>query len=238
MKKSRKFSESDAVRNYLFFMHELVTRNDLVLHAVKGRLNLSLPYAREYCYLQFRRICELVALGCLQLHGDIPCVGTSDAKKEWNAGKIMGLLHKHHSHSFPQSITKTKKDGVWHLQGNSNPEAITLKEFKSLYNSCGEVLHRGTIKSIDAEGPLKHEDYELVIQWQRKLIGLLNQHIIVRGSQVGMYLISLKSENGLPACSVFSNFKGDTVQVENYNLKLSNGDSLEMEKRSNDQEEV
>ncbi len=65
------FTVEQAVRSYLPLMHELAIRIDLVAEACDGRLNLSPPYAREYAYLQFRRMCELIALGCLQLHGDL-----------------------------------------------------------------------------------------------------------------------------------------------------------------------
>jgi len=57
------FDEPTAVRSYLKLMHEVVIRLDLVSHACNGRLNLTPPYAFEYCYLQYRRICELLALG-------------------------------------------------------------------------------------------------------------------------------------------------------------------------------
>ena len=208
-------------------MHELVTRIQLVADACNGKLNLTLPYAREYCYLQFRRMCELVALGCLQLHGDIPAVRTNALKKEWNADKIMQRLHKSHPHAFPQSVVRTLENGIWHFEGNSLPNALTLKEFKALYQECGGVLHRGTIKSIEAEGPLAQEDFEKVVRWQNKVVDLMNQHIIARKTDKGMYLISLKSENGLPACSVFSKWGDGTVEVANYNLRLSGQGGIE-----------
>ena len=104
-----KFSEKEAIRIYLRLMHELTIRIELVAYACDGKLNLTPPYAREYAYLQFRRICELIALGCLQLHGDLPEARTKAVKKEWNAEKILRLLHRNHPHSFPQSVTQTKK---------------------------------------------------------------------------------------------------------------------------------
>ena len=221
------FSESSAVKVYLRLMHELVTRIDLVAAACEGRLNLSPPYAREYCYLQFRRMCELIALGCLQLHGDLPSARTSAVKKEWNAEKIMRRLHKDHPHSFPQCATNTKKDGIWHLEANSKPEALTLKEFKKLYNKCGEILHRGTIKTIESEDQILRKDYDEVLQWQRSIVDLVNQHIITRPNGKGLFFVILKSENGLPACSIFSNFAEGSVEVANYNLNLTSEGKLE-----------
>lgn len=201
-------------------MHELAIRVELAANACDGKLNLHLPYAREYCYLQFRRICELMALGCLVLHEDIPLTHTTAAKREWNAERIMKLLNKAHPHSFPQCVTTTTVDGMHHFDANSKPNALSYPEFRTLYNKCGEILHRGTIKSIEIEGPIDHSEYEQVIAWHRKIVDLMNQHIIAQRSGNAMYLISLKSENGLPACSLFSNWGQGTVEVANFHMTI------------------
>lgn len=215
------FDESRAVKSYLRLVHEIVVRLDLVAKACNGNLNLTPPYAFEYCYLQYRRICELLALGCLQLHGDIPATQTTSASKEWNAEKIMSLLHRNHPHAFPQCATKTMTEGVWKIEANSKPNAMTLAEFKRLYNKCGHVLHRGTIRSIESEGPLEKPDYDLLMLWSHKIVDLLNQHIIGRSNGKELYFTSLKTESGGPACSVFSNFVNGSVSVRTYNLQLS-----------------
>lgn len=188
------FSESAALRSYLLLMAELATRIDLVAHAYNGNLALSPPFAREYSYLQFRRICELVALGCLQLHGNLDVARSKDAKREWHAEKIMKLLHRAHPHAFPQSAVLSKGDKDWEITANSNPEAITFGDFKVLYNKCGEVLHRGTTRSLEAEGPLDEAAYQEVIRWSNKLVALLNTHVIARSNGADLYLISLRTE--------------------------------------------
>jgi|JI10StandDraft_1071094.scaffolds.fasta_scaffold265848_3 hypothetical protein len=217
------FAEETAVRGYLRLMHELAIRIDLVARACTGELNLSPPYAREYCYLQFRRICELVALGCLQLHGDLPAARSSAAKKEWNAERIMKLLQRSHPHSFPQSLTRTRTADGWHLEANSKPNALTFAEFKALYSKCGEILHRGTIRTIETEEPIGKPDYDEVIRWSHKVVDLLNEHVVARANGKGLYHISLKTESGGPACSVFSGFSEGALNVATYNLKVHEG---------------
>jgi hypothetical protein len=227
------FEEETAVRGYLRLMHELAIRVDLVARACTGELNLSPPYAREYCFLQFRRICELVALGCLQLHGDLPAARSSAAKKEWNAERIMKLLQRNHPHAFPQSLTRTKTADAWHLEGNSKPNALTFTEFKALYNKCGEILHRGSIRTIEAEEPIAKPDYDEVIHWSNKVVDLLNEHVVARANTKGLYHISLKTESGGPVCSILSCFSDGTVSVATYNLEVREG-AIEHQARAED----
>lgn len=204
MASSKSFSTDDAVREYLALMHELSTRIELVAHACDGKLNLTPPYAREYAYLQFRRMCELIALGCLYLHGDLPEAQTKAAQKEWNAERIMRLLHRNHPHSFPQAVTREKSPTGWNIQANSKPNALSFDEFMTLYSQCGEVLHRGTIRSIHAAGSIAEDHYKRVLAWQGKIVDLMNEHLVGRAKGVGFYLVSLLTTSGFPECSIFS----------------------------------
>lgn len=216
-----KFTTDAAIQRYLPLMHELAIRIELVAHACDGNLNLTPPYAREYAYLQFRRMCELIALGCLLLHGDLPATQTQSTKKEWNAEKIMKILHKNHPHSFPQSVIREKTKEGWRIQANSKPDALTRKEFKKLYSECGEVLHRGTIRSLEATGGITKEDYEKVIYWQKKIVDLMNEHLIGRATGNSFYIISLRTESGFPECSIFTlnDSGGMDVATRKMNIK-------------------
>lgn len=111
------FSIENAVRQYLPLMHELAFRIELVVKACEGNLNLPPIYAREYVYLQFRYMCELIALGCLQLHGDLPSL--SKVQKEYNAEKIMAQLHYQCPHAFPQSVIRTQSGNSHHYECNA-----------------------------------------------------------------------------------------------------------------------
>lgn len=216
------FSTEAAVQRYLPLMRELAIRIDLVAHACDGKLNLTPPYAREYAYLQFRRMCELIALGCLLLHGDIPSTQTESARKEWNAEKIMRILHKSHPHSFPQSVIREKTSDGWSIRANSKPNALTIDEFKKLYCECGEVLHRGTIRSLEAAGGITNEDYQKVVDWQRKIVDLMNEHLIGRATGNSFYIISLRTESGFPECSIFTLNKSGELDVAIRKMNIRN----------------
>ncbi|MGB2868303.1 MAG: hypothetical protein WBD36_07630 [Bacteroidota bacterium] len=135
----------------------------------------------------------------------------------------MRLLQRNHPHAFPQSLIRTKTADGWSLQANSKPNALTYPEFNTLYSKCGEVLHRGTIRTIDSAAHLEKSDYDEVVAWTRKLIDLLNEHLVARADAKGLYDISLRTDSGGPACSVFTGFSQGAVQVATYDLNVGKG---------------
>ncbi len=214
-------AEKERVHRYLKLMVELTIRIDLVSAATAGKLNLTPPYSREFCYFQFRRMCEIIALGCLILHGDIPATQSKSARKEWNAEKIMSLLDNLHEHFFPQSIIrKINADGAMNIAANSVAGALTKQEFKRLYNECGTVLHRGSISSLELEEPPSEEDYARVYAWAEKIVNLMQEHMVTRSLVKGLYLISMKTDAGGPQCSLM-NFEGREISVHTVTLKVT-----------------
>jgi len=216
------FSTDVALKHYLTLMHELAIRIELVAYACYGKLNMTPPYAREYAYLQFRRMCELIALGCLLLHGDLPVTQTKSTQKEWNAEKIMKILHKNHPHSFPQSVIREKIPEGWSIKANSKPNALTREEFKTLYFECGKILHRGTIRSLEERGGITKEDYDKVISWSKKIVDLMNEHLVVRANGNSFYVISLKTTSGFPECSIFTKNSSGGMDVVIRKLNITN----------------
>lgn len=216
------FSPEVAIRAYLPLMHELAIRIELVAAACDGNLNLTPPYAREYAYLQFRRMCELIALGCLLLHGDLKIARGQGVKKEWSAEKIMKMLHAEHPHAFPQSMVMERDAATKQvtMRANSKPEALTLQGFQKLYAKCGEVLHRGTIRSLAASPQISETDYQQTVDWQRMVVDLMNNHVVTRASGAGMYFTSLRTETGFPQCSLITVTPGDGLTVQTTKLHI------------------
>jgi|688.fasta_scaffold755816_1 hypothetical protein len=214
------FSVKDAVGFYLPLMHELGSRIDLVGRFCTDQYGISFPYAREFVYLQLRQVCELIALGCLQLHGDLSIASSKSAKSEWNAGKIMHLLSKHHAHCFPQCVKREVSHQGWKITANHDPDALTYDEYSKLYNECGRYLHRGSIRSIKAAGPVSQNDFDNIIRWHRKIVSLMNEHLIGRSSAASFYLVSLRTTSGFPECSLFTKSAQNGMDVETYSMKI------------------
>lgn len=148
-----------------------------------ARALLPAPLTAEFCYLQIRMICELIALGCLVAHGDITREGKGKKlRDEWSAGMIMTELGKLHPHFFPHPITITTtapqpgKPSQIHLAARQGQ--LTKDEFLTLYGKTGDALHRGTLnKLIGRKARHAMGDQEIVAS-TRRLLGLLNDHHI------------------------------------------------------------
>lgn len=133
----------------------------------------------------------------------------------------MSLLHRNHPHSFPQAIIREQTPEGWNINANSKPSALTIKEFKVLYNECGAVLHRGTIRSLQANDNLNEADYQKVREWQGKIVELMNEHLIGRVNGLGYYIISLRTESGYPECSTFKVNAPGEVMVSTLKMNVS-----------------
>ena len=218
------FSTTDAVRNYLRILLEFHARTNLSASVLGGQMGLPIPYAHEYCFLQFRRICELIALGCLMLHGDLPHASTVNARREWNADKIMRLLRKLHADFFPQPATLQKTaEGRHHLEANAVVGALTRAELHTLYHECGEVLHRGSISSFELEKPFTQDHITRAQDWHNKLVKLMNTHIVARASGDSMYVFHVLGASGGPECIVmnFDRSGAPAVHLETFRITLT-----------------
>jgi hypothetical protein len=156
------------------------------------------PYGvlREFCHLQLRHICELVAIGSLVIQGDY----TYDpgVKDEYNPQKIFRSLDKAYPDPFPQPMTVTY-DGTWNFVANSKPGAMTRKELENLWSRTGNYLHRLRIANFfrveelaDAEFWPGIDDHIL------KLELLLNPHAIGMYKPKILVVGSLDGDNGKP----------------------------------------
>jgi hypothetical protein len=137
----------------------------------------------------------------------------------------MQLLHRSHPHSFPQSVIRESTPERLNISANSKPNALTREEFKTLYSECGEILNRGTIRTLESSGFFDVADYQKIIDWQKKIVDLMNEHFIGRANGVGFYVVSLRTISGFPECSIFSPNQsgGFDVAIRRMNIKDERG---------------
>ena len=99
---------------------------------------------QDFCYLQFRMICEQIATGCLVAHGDIPDKG---ALKQWKIPAVMETMQKLKENFYPKPVRFSGRPGGLHLEDYNAPH-LTKGELVSLWVRSGNMLHRGTAKTL------------------------------------------------------------------------------------------
>ena len=129
---------------YVGLMEEAKYRLFAMDTALEGRTGLPPGATREYCFLQLRMLCELIALGCLTAHGDLQ---TGKLKGRYEADKIIRGLQPLHSDFYPIAAIRTDKGPKVYEGG------LTKEELPKLYGKCGDVpekasrrYHRGNIR--------------------------------------------------------------------------------------------
>lgn len=176
---------------YANLMEEVKIRHASICNVVNGSSGIVYELAKEYCYLQLRMICELIALGCLVAHGDIRAKKQS-LLKTYAADLIMKELTNLHADFYPTPviIKRTSQGGI-HLDDFKEPY-LSKSDLMILTGKCGDKLHRGTIKKILSHKSKPVENYDDIIRWLNKIIALLNSHkIALHGS--GYLVVTLKN---------------------------------------------
>src|SRR5262249_13403335 len=137
-----------AMRLYAQLLEEAKVRIAAIEAILNGSLIMPGPIAHEFCYLQLRFLCELIALGCLVLHGDIKDPKATKKAKEgklgkaWSAETIIDELGKLHPAFYPRPTTRLRTPNGFHLE-DLKEEYLTKEELVRLYRICGDNLHRG-----------------------------------------------------------------------------------------------
>jgi len=183
--KAKTKQREQAAKLYTHLLEEIQIRLSSIEDALSGKLPLSPMLTREFCFLQIRMICELVASGCLVMHGDIPATREGRLQKAWKADVIMAELGKIHTNFYPRPV----RQKLLTDPSVPGPRKIHLEPLKSgffsrdelirLYGKCGDVLHKGNLKRLLKPGENLQWDTAETIEIISKLRGLLDQHQIL-----------------------------------------------------------
>lgn len=180
---------------YLHCMVEIKERLRLVqaaLAATTGDL-----FKKEICSLQFRHICELIAIACLAAQGDFK---TQRAfREEYSPAKIFNALREIFPAFFPKPSTITYTPG----QGGNpahhhmdfiadKPGAYSEADVVSLWNKSGSDLHRASVKKYLKATFGPPPSLEPVVRHLHGLADLLNTHVIPIGSPDSDVLLDVR----------------------------------------------
>jgi hypothetical protein len=184
-------------------MAEVKERINLVIELFTGKFPLPEQMAFELCYLQLRMVCELIALGCLAVHGDSPGTRTARIRTAHQADFILNTLESLHPKFYPvPGLLAPHPKGQAFIV--SNEDYMTKEELLALYWRCGDHLHRGTFRTMKA---LKQIDWDTIETSVKKLTSLLKFHRIAFINSEDELWVSV----GDPPHSAITNPKGAVV---------------------------
>lgn len=171
-------------RNVLYanLMDELKVRIDCISTTCNGRGAYPTVITREFCYLQLRMLCELVALSCLVAHGDLASLKSHKIGRAYSADEILDRLTKLRPYFYPIPVRQEMQIGPpkrFMLHG-IDPSPLPKEQLISLYGKTHRHLHRGTLKrllSMDAPIDMNVNIPE-IISWAQKINDLLSVHTI------------------------------------------------------------
>ncbi|PDQ18381.1 hypothetical protein CN311_25105 [Mesorhizobium sanjuanii] len=165
-----------AMTAYRGILVEIKYRVEAIDAILEGQLPLRGRIAEELCYLQLRMICELIAIGCLIIHGNLSAK-KADLLKSYKADWILRVLSEMHPKFFPTPLEPKDSDGSPPAWIHKTDGFMRKGELIEFYNKhAGAKLHRGSARNIlKSDGPL---DFPSIKRWRDKIVGLLNRHII------------------------------------------------------------
>lgn len=194
-----------AMETYRKLMREIKYRIEAINDVVGTRtVPLRAKIAEEFCYLQLRMICEVIAIACLVIHGNLK--PKADLLKSYKADWIMSELSKLHPKFYPNPLENGDRTGL-----NGNPEWVdktdgflTKEDLQQLWSRhCGNILHRGNVKDIlGKERPL---ELPKVTGWVTKIVRLLERHTIVTPDEEWLfYFVMNEITTGEVASNLFA----------------------------------
>jgi len=169
----------DAARVYTSIMEEAKFRALSINTLTGSQITLPMSLLREFCFLELRMLCELIALGCLVAHGDIEETKSHALHKNYHAGDIVKGLEKLHTNFYPVPRKPIFNPGHIHLEDYDH-EYLTKEELLMLYGKSGDVLHRGSLQRLLNPKHQPPPDFQDIQHWGQKILNLLSFHTISR----------------------------------------------------------
>jgi hypothetical protein len=178
---------------YMMLMEELKRRRNVIADVLQGKFALPQGIGIELCYLQLRMICELIALGCLAAHGDIPGTKTGKIHKAFAPGVILSELERLHPEFYPVPGEQVRaKDGSLSVRSIKDG-FLTKNQLLLLWAESGNRLHRGSMKNVERPFAV---DFEKIAGWDRRILRLLSHHqISLKDDRYQMWVL-MQSEKG------------------------------------------
>jgi len=177
MVESSKDELREASKRYAGYMHEIKNRLKAVsktgMSISEGKPVLGFhPIAIEICFLNFRKIIELMFYACASAHADLGVeISRRISSREWNARRIMRELERVNPKFYPVPIESLSPEGETIRRTTG---FLEKEECLKLYDEiCGSILHAS--RELDWYA---RDEYGLayINDWHNQLYYLLAHH--------------------------------------------------------------
>ncbi len=183
-------------QKYAQVMNEIKKRVKVVHSFLSNETNgiYRAPHIEIIC-LQIRKILELIALASLVVNQKIFLKKIQDLQKMWNAKMILKDIKRLNPDFYPKPIKEVPSStaGVKSKLLDIQDGFLTEKEFETVYEKCGRILHASN--PLGSRIDYSFYEYHIPI-WMEKIKILLNSHKIKLLNDNNLYLVHMKEENG------------------------------------------
>jgi hypothetical protein len=170
-------AEVAAASLYSGLMAEALLRIYAIDHGTLNKTGLQSPFVVEFCYLQLRKIAEIMAIGCLVAHGDIK--EAASLHGEWNADKIIKRLSGLGGDFFPAPVTLGNGPDGYVKSFTRLATGLTKEEMLQIYYECDRYMHAGTLKKLlKPKNPLR-VNYPDITAKAQKFRSLIESHTVL-----------------------------------------------------------
>ncbi|MBA4001225.1 hypothetical protein [Brevundimonas sp.] len=180
-------------KDYCALMLDVRVRNDAINNILVEPGLMPPRLVREFCYLQLRMIAELVALGCVVLHDQLPATQVKKLRKDYNADRILKDIEGYEPGFFPRAIERVREVSPGHKEVEPvQPPVMTASDLRRIWGRTGDVLHWGTVNKMRERTDIdpKHKDVRLL---QRKFVDLLSVHFVLTAKETQPFICELHS---------------------------------------------
>lgn len=180
----------DVVKGELIALRERQDQNDYRKNVVSA----------ELCYLQFRRISEVLALAILEAHRGQSGALLKELDRDYRADYLIKKVLEAYPKGFPIPVRQADAEPAGPINFNESPELFNQRIFMQVYQACGDRLHVGSLSAL-RRGKVKRLDSAELRPWYENYVTGLECHLLpLNDTNKMIYVVMQSAEDGKVHC--------------------------------------